>query len=92
MDNLGREKDNINKKFSRRGVFSVHFGSSEGQNSAKEGEVFRAEQAVLWGWKVEISTLLSKRVCMWKREVGTTSESYCPEVQMARRRPGFGRV
>lgn len=29
---------------------------------------FRAEQAVLWGWKAEISTLLSKRICFWKRE------------------------
>lgn len=52
-------------------------------------KVFRAEQAVLWGWKAEISTLLSKRICIWKRDVGTTRESYCPEAQMARR-PGFG--
>lgn len=52
-------------------------------------KVFRAKQAVFWGLKAEINTLLSKRICIWKRDFGTTRESYCPEVQMARR-PGFG--
>lgn len=52
-------------------------------------KMFRAEQAVLWGWKAEISTSLSKRICIWKRDVGTTRESYCAEAQMARR-PGLG--
>lgn len=85
MDALGREKD-INQKLPRSSGFSVHLGSSKEQKSAKEGEVFKDEQVVLWGWKVEISTLLSKRVCIWKKKVGTTRESYCQKC----RRPEEG--
>lgn len=38
-----------------------------------------------------MSTLLNKRACPGKREVGMTAENYCPKVQMDRRF-GFGGV
>lgn len=47
-------------------------------------EVFKAECVVLWGWKAEMSALLSKRICTRNKDVGVTKISCCLKLHMAR--------
>lgn len=46
--------------------------------------MFKAECVVLWGWKAEMSALLSKRICTRNKDVGVTKISCCLKLHMAR--------
>lgn len=47
--------------------FQFILEATKDERLPRRGEVFKAKQAVLWGWNAEMSTLLSKRVCIRKR-------------------------